>query len=91
MSSSLLLQQCPACLVRLTWIVFVMVGRWLYSWEGMINMLSRGSSTRKIWSVLTFSLLAGKSVSDYCLKTNTNVQMFFTLYNILLLLQLLRL
>ena len=31
MSSSLLLQQCPACLVRLTWIVFVMGGRWLYS------------------------------------------------------------
>ena len=32
MSSSLLLQQCPACLVRLTWIVFVMGGRWSYSW-----------------------------------------------------------
>ena len=32
MSSSLLLQQCPVCLVRLTWIVFVMGGRWLYSW-----------------------------------------------------------
>ena len=31
MSSSLLLQQCPACLFRLTWIVFVMGGRWLYS------------------------------------------------------------
>ena len=31
MSSSLLLQQCPACLVCLTWIVFVMGGRWLYS------------------------------------------------------------
>ena len=30
MSSSLLLQQCPACLVRLTWIAFVMGGR--YSW-----------------------------------------------------------
>ena len=28
MISSLLLQQCPACLVRLTWIVFVMGGRW---------------------------------------------------------------
>ena len=28
MSSSLLLQQCPASLVRLTWIVFVMEGRW---------------------------------------------------------------
>ena len=32
MSSSLILQQCPACLVRLTWIVFVMAGRWPYSW-----------------------------------------------------------
>ena len=31
MSSSLLLQQCPACLVRLTWIVFVMGGRWPFS------------------------------------------------------------
>ena len=32
MSSSLLLRQCPACLVRLAWIVFVMRGRWPYSW-----------------------------------------------------------
>ena len=32
MSSSLLLQQCPACLVRLTWIVFVMGGWWPYNW-----------------------------------------------------------
>ena len=32
MSSSLLLQQCPACLAHLTWIVFVVGGRWLYSW-----------------------------------------------------------
>ena len=32
MSSSLLLQQSPACLVRLTWIVFVIGGRWPYSW-----------------------------------------------------------
>ena len=32
MSSSLFLQQCPACLVCLTWIVFMMGGRWLYSW-----------------------------------------------------------
>ena len=29
-SSTLLLQQCPACLVRLTWMVFVMGGRWPY-------------------------------------------------------------
>ena len=32
MSSSLFLQQCPACLVCLTWIVFVIGGRWPYSW-----------------------------------------------------------
>ena len=32
MSSSLLLQQCPACLVRLTLIVFVMGGRRPYKW-----------------------------------------------------------
>ena len=31
MNSSLLLQQCPACLVHLTWIVFMMGGRWSYS------------------------------------------------------------
>ena len=32
MSLSLLLQQCPVCLARLTCIVFVMGGRWPYSW-----------------------------------------------------------
>ena len=32
MSSSFLLRQYPACVVRLTCIVFVMGGRWPYSW-----------------------------------------------------------
>ena len=32
MSSSLILQQCPACLFRLNCIVFVTGGRWPYSW-----------------------------------------------------------
>ena len=32
MSSTLLLQQCPPGLVRLTGIVFVMGGKWTYSW-----------------------------------------------------------
>ena len=32
MSLSLLPQQCPACLVRRIWIVFVMGCRWPYSW-----------------------------------------------------------
>ena len=31
MSSSLFLQQWPACLARLTWIVFVMCSKWPYS------------------------------------------------------------
>ena len=31
--SSLLLQQCPACLVRPACIVFVIGGRWPYSWR----------------------------------------------------------
>ena len=41
MSSSLLLQQCPACLARLTWIVFVMGDRWPYSW-GFLECLPPG-------------------------------------------------
>ena len=32
MRSSLLLQQCSTCLIRLTWVVFVMGGMWPYSW-----------------------------------------------------------
>ena len=32
MCSSLLLHLCPACLVRLTWVVFVIGGRWPYCW-----------------------------------------------------------
>ena len=31
MSSSLLILKCPACLVRLTWIVFLKGGKWPYS------------------------------------------------------------
>ena len=33
MSSYLLLQQCPACLAHLTCIVFVIGGKWPYSWS----------------------------------------------------------
>ena len=50
MSSSLLLQQCPACLVRLAWIVFVMGGRWPYTWclvgccrQDLLNICSHHS------------------------------------------------
>ena len=40
MSSSPLLQRCPACLVRLTWIVFVMGGRWPYREKQLIQTIS---------------------------------------------------
>ena len=49
MSSSLLLQQCPACLVCLAWIVFVMGGKWPYSWclvgccQGLVQYCSQYS------------------------------------------------
>ena len=50
MSSSLLLQQCPAYLVRLTCIVFVTGGRWPYSWffveccrQGLVQYCSQHS------------------------------------------------
>ena len=41
MSSSLILQQCPACLFRLTWIVFVMGGRWPYSWCYIAKVINK--------------------------------------------------
>ena len=47
MSSSLLLQQCPACLVRLTWIVFVMGGRWPYF--GVFGMTRPRTEPRSPW------------------------------------------
>ena len=53
MSSSLLLQQCPACLVHLTGIVFVMGGRWLYSWCLVGCCLF--AKPRKLFRGLTFS------------------------------------
>ena len=39
MSSSLPLQQCPACLVRLTWIVFMIGSKWPYSYIYIWNFI----------------------------------------------------
>ena len=47
MSSSLLLQQCPACLVRLTWIVFVIGGRWPYRLHYMDANKTAGEEARR--------------------------------------------
>ena len=55
MSFSLLPQQCPACLVRLTWIVFVMGGRWPYS-SCFVGVAAR-----------TYSLLLATFLCNCCL------------------------
>ena len=60
-SSSLLLQQCPACLVRLTWIVFVMGGRWPYSWC-FVGVAAR-----------TYSILLAKFLSNCRLASSPAV------------------
>ena len=65
-SSSLLLQQCPACPVRLILIVFVTGGRWPYSCC-FVGVVSR------IWSILltTFSCNCRQACSPYILLTST--------------------
>ena len=73
MSSSLLLQQCSACLVRLTWIVFVIGGRWPYSWC-LVGCCRQDLSVLISW--FTFSLLnhysplPRKNKKPYCTAIN---------------------
>ena len=54
MSSSLLLQQCPACLVRLTWIVFVMGG------NGRTAAALYGAATRTCSILLAAFFYSGR-------------------------------
>ena len=56
-SSSLLLQPCPACLVRLTWIVFVIGGRWPYSWC-LVGCCPLGTCSRLLAAILCNCRLA---------------------------------
>ena len=69
MWSSLLLQQCPACLVRLTWIVFVMGGRWPYSWcfvgccrQDLFNIAHNSSDDLYLFSFFKVILSRYKSL-----------------------------
>ena len=71
MSSSLLLQQCPACLVRLTWIVFVIGGRWPYSWclvgcccQDLLR-IARSIQGKDLRPPLHFGVVATKSAYIY--------------------------
>ena len=57
MSSPLLLQQFPACLVRLSWMVFVMGGRWPYNCCFVCCCLQELFSTARsilVWLPLSF-------------------------------------
>ena len=60
MSSSLLLQQCPACLVRLTWIVFVKGSRWPI--VGVLWGVAARTCSRLLAAFLCNSCLASSSV-----------------------------
>ena len=59
MSLSLLLQQCPTCLVRLTWVVFVTGGGWPYSccFVGCC-LQDLSNTTRSIFVLLPSSLFS---------------------------------
>ena len=71
MSSSLLLQQCSACLIRLAWIVFVMVGRWPYSWC-FVGVAARTYSVLLSTFVFNCRLASSPAVSlasKWCIHT----------------------
>ena len=57
----LLLQQCPACLVRLAWIVFVMGGRWPYIWC-LVGVVSRTCSILLAAFLCTWRLASSPAV-----------------------------
>ena len=59
MSWSLLLQHYPACLVRLTWIDFVMGGKWLYS------CCSVGCCLQDLFNIAHSILVAFKSYKGW--------------------------
>ena len=76
MSSSLLLQLCPACLVRLILIVFVMGGRWPYSYcfvgcylQDLFNI-----ARRKFYLILIIFLQTVEWLQVLLFNTNYSVQ-----------------
>ena len=87
MSSSLLLQQCPACLVRLTRMVWVICGRWPYScfFAGCcFHVLFR--ITRSILVQLPSSLFSNRlvrvQVVQPCSSTDTTTAWKNCLFNL---------
>ena len=72
MSSSLLLQQCPACLVRLTCIVFMMGGRWPYSWC-LVGCCHQDLFNIALWfPLLKFLFFYGFVINTICIQISHN-------------------
>ena len=77
MSSSLLLQQCSACLVRLTWMVFEMGGRWSYSRRFMGYCLQDLFNTpRSILVRFLSSFSSRRLVSVHVVHPYSSIDMF---------------
>ena len=86
MSSSLLLQQCPACLVRLTWIDFVIGGRWPYSWclVGCRCQVETWTNTYYGLVVIFRSLFKEERLHTENVRILLNISLFLTENNPLL-------
>ena len=81
MSSSLLLQQCPACLVRLTWIVFVIGGRWPYSWCLVGCCCQDLSKFRFIFSIDNIEYSSFINITNYLFfSLSLSVSLFIYIY-----------
>ena len=86
MSSSLLLQLCPAFLVRLTWIVFVMGGKWPYSWclvgccrQDLTVCKQMNSSSFK--NKVTYKLFTNKTyITHTNTRTHTHTHTYIYIY-----------
>ena len=74
MSSSLLLQQCPVGLLRLTWIVSVVGGRWPYSWRfvgvfppGLVQYCSQHSIVIAVYLHIYIYIYIYVYIFDVCI------------------------
>ena len=74
--SSLLLQQCPANLFRLACIVFVIGGRWPYSWTLTKRLEKKldGNYTRMLRAIYIYTNLLSTSIHGYWEERKKNRQ-----------------
>ena len=97
MSSSLILQQCPACLVRLTWIVFMM-GNYYYILAEIsslhiipilyniplyiaIQYIRTPQHSLWFWSTILYSLKYAYKSNRYVFPSTCNDDVLFLSYN----------